>query len=364
MKKMMLWLTALMLITGAGRAQECLDYRMTTSPQTGIVTINRWLDAMDASDTHFCYARTEVVGGQRIIYWCDINADGTPNLLGQLAATGTSVTVLRVSGSRVAALHEDGAWQVVEFADPVNPVLIGSMGPERGCKDLDLDGNLVFAAETTGIGVYELMPDGPLQERSRFATPPPEYLPGGASRFVSLDVEDSRCWAILDDVFNFDHFPKLVVLDVSDPQEPTLSQSYSMRTCLNRLCSFAATIRADGSRAVLSNTELGYTQIYRLTNAPYIYVELEIASGGGWRLNGDWAYSSDHRGLTYYHYAGGGWREAGSWPSAGDMVAVSSAGIWAGGMTLKPPSPRIRRNCRPIDSRAWWCSTLLNVSKE
>ena len=128
MRSAHLAILAVLLLPGATLPQECTDYGTGDALQLGYQSMSRWLTAMDATDEHFCYARVDEASGRPVLYWCDVVAGGSPELTGHYSFTGAQVSVLRIEGTRVAAMLTDGNWRVVEFAVPGDPVVIASPG--------------------------------------------------------------------------------------------------------------------------------------------------------------------------------------------------------------------------------------------
>lgn len=336
---------AVLLLPSHALPQECTDYGAGDALQLGYQSMSRWLTAMDATDDHFCYARLDEASGCPVLFWCDVVAGGSPVLLGTYSFSGTQVSVLRVDGTRVAAMLTDGTWRVVEFADPGNPVLVASPGAASPCRDLDLAGDLVVTARDSALVITSLASGG-TQEIGCYAPARSSAYSHGIT-IHSLDVAWPRCWVLVaEDLDTGFYTYDLVVLDLTDAAAPVVLDSRRAGTSNYPYVTTFGAVRANGARACLgSRTENVETWIHD----PYIITGLTstydftdgVGIGGGVRLNdsytparvvGDWAFVPGAQ-LTYHHLQGGSWVEVGSSPCTGQQVAASSTGTWAGGST-------------------------------
>lgn len=336
---------AVLLLPNATLSQECADYGAGEALQLGYQSMSRWLTAMDATDDYFCYARRDEASGRPVLHWCEVVAGGSPVLLGSFSFAGAGVSVLRVDGTRVAAMLTDRTWLVVDFADPGHPVVIASPGGTAPCRDLDLAGDLVVTAQDSVLVITSLASGG-MQEVGRYT----RTRNSADTYFVgvhSLDVVWPRCWILVEEGFGTGSCRyDLVMIDLTDAAAPVVLASRHVTTSNYPYVVTYVAVRADGSRACLgSRSENVDTWIHD----PYIVIDrtstYDFVEGGGIgigvplndscmlaRVVGDWAFVPDAQ-LTYYHLQDGSWTEMGSWPCTGQLAAASRTGVWAGGST-------------------------------
>lgn len=209
-----LLILALLLPSGAP-SLECTDHGAGEALQVGYQPMSGRVTAMDATDEYFCYACLDEATGNPVLHWCDVVVGGGPAPRGSCSFDGVGVSVLRADGTRVAALLSDGAWRVVDFADPGNPVVVASSGAGSRCRDLDLAGDLVVTAQDSLVVVTSLAAGG-MQEVGRYARTRtcPDTCHVGVH---SLDVAWPHCWVLVEEGFGtgsgrFD----LVMLDLTE----------------------------------------------------------------------------------------------------------------------------------------------------
>ena len=338
-------LAVVLLLPKAVPSQECTDHGAGEALQWGYQSMSRWLTAMDATDDHFCFARLDETTRRPVLHWCDVVDGGSPLPSGSCSFTGAQVSVLRIDGTRAAALLTDGTWRVVDFADPGHPVVVASPDVTSPCRDLDVAGDLVVTAQDSLLVIRSLASGG-TQEIGRYAPARSSAYSRGVT-IQSLDVAWPNCWALVaEDLDTGFYTYHLVMLDLADATAPVVLDSRLVGTSNYPYVTTFGAVRADGTRACLgSRSENVETWIHD----PYIVVgrtctydfTAGVGIGSGVQLNdsyapvrvvGDWAYEPGTQ-LTYHHLQGGSWTEMGSWPCTGLFVAASRTGVWAGGST-------------------------------
>lgn len=167
-------------------AQECADYRDLPVIRTGPFELGEAPRLIAATDSAVCWS----VGS--VLVWCPLDGD-QPDLANAVRCTmAVTPASLRLDGARAAVTTSGGGWRIIDFTAPGAPVIAGMVEDGAGCRDADVQGNWVVAVEETGLALYELHPDGSVQER--FRGQPDCTGEHHSSRTMSADIAGDRCW--------------------------------------------------------------------------------------------------------------------------------------------------------------------------
>lgn len=323
-------------------AQDCFEWSTLVDPLLGSYPTEGPIVAADAAGPFLCRA-VDAAGGDRLV-WCALDGGPEPFPLGSLQLTGDEVMAVRVVGTRVAVALVDGGWQVVDFTDPLLPLVTGAVAAGAGCRVADLHGDFVFAAEgTAGVGIYELMPGGPPVERNRL----------GGVVCNALDVDGDHCWftghrawAEGDpEDFMSSGFAVLALVDATAPATAVESARREIGTYWGYTEDYGP-IRAAGGRAAAIYTS-SYTdeyepwnvihnrrvQFFDTTGLPALVPTgqfVHTLAASGLAMVAERAYLLADSQVRYYHHDGAAWTEAGHTLQAGSCAAATSAGVWIG----------------------------------
>ncbi len=142
----------------------------------------------------------------------DVSDPAGPQLEGWFAGSGEADDLL-VSGNLVFFADGSEGLKIVDVSDPTSPTEIGSFAPASGgrFRDLALQGNLLFLAETTNGPPYGAVR---VLDISNPASPTQIGYTTWDDTILSISIDGDLLCAT--DTFSIN------VVDVSDPTQPTL----------------------------------------------------------------------------------------------------------------------------------------------
>lgn len=338
-----------LLWSAAAPAQDCTDFRVLPDVVLGPYDLGERPAAIAASDSVLCWSVDST------LVLCRVSAD-EPNLSDATRyPVAGEIAALRLDHDRLAVATATGSWLVLDVAAPAEPVLLGASPGDVGCLDVDVRGNWVFAAEQSGLAVYELQPDGTPIERHRASIQPTDACL--STRVRSVDADGDRCWALVGCTRDTDSRTWLLVMDATDPAAPVVIGEQVIGTSsMSDSRSFAA-LQVDGGRAVLSGLESHYGMYPGDSwSSSFAIVYVESADGGfredfiRWNQDamrasvcGDRLSVLTPTEISSYVHDGESWREADGFGTGGGWVAASPAGAWilqeeAAWRVLTPPA--------------------------
>lgn len=314
-------------------AQECADYRDLPVIRTGPFELGEAPRLIAATDSAVCWS----VGS--VLVWCPLDGD-QPDLANAVRCTVAATPAsLRLDGARAAVTTSGGGWRIIDFTAPGAPVIAGMVEDGAGCRDADVQGNWVVAVEETGLALYELHPDGSVQER--FRGQPDCTGEHHSSRTMSADIAGDRCWTEAYFLHETGGDGFVIAFDLADPASPTeIGRALASRNSGDGGTEWQR-IQASRAGAVLqgsyhhsgpspgdqSDSYLARFFAEESGDIASVYEQWDegLAAVG---LSGSGAYVMNGWSVTRYAQDGADWREVDLVAGGGQRLAASPSGAW------------------------------------